>query len=45
MPTLSEADSKRLLTGHGVAFPAEREVGTADAAVAAAEEVGLPVVL
>jgi acetyl-CoA synthetase (ADP-forming) len=45
MPTLSEADSKRLLTAYGVAFPSEREVDTADAAVAAAQEVGLPVVL
>ncbi len=45
MPTLSEADSKALLATHGVAFPPERKVGTADDAVAAAEEVGLPVVV
>jgi acetyl-CoA synthetase (ADP-forming) len=45
MPTLSEADSKRLLASHGVAFPSEREVGTATDAVAAAREVGHPVVL
>jgi acetyl-CoA synthetase (ADP-forming) len=45
MPTLSEADSKRLLATYGVAFPSEREVGTAEAAVAAAEALGLPVVL
>lgn len=45
MPTLSEADSKRFLTPYGVAFPAERQVSTAADAVAAAEEVGLPVVL
>jgi succinyl-CoA synthetase beta subunit len=45
MPTLSEADSKRLLATYGVAFPSEREVDTAEAAVAAAEALGLPVVL
>jgi succinyl-CoA synthetase beta subunit len=45
MPTLSEADSKRLLATYGVAFPAERQVDTADDAVAAALDVGLPVVL
>ncbi|MFZ6002530.1 MAG: acetate--CoA ligase family protein [Actinomycetota bacterium] len=45
MPTLSEADSKRLLAAHGVVFPDEREVATSDEAVAAAESVGLPVVL
>jgi acetyl-CoA synthetase (ADP-forming) len=45
MPTLSEADSKRLLATHGVAFPAEREVATADEAVAAAADLGHPVVL
>ena len=45
MPTLSEADSKALLAGHGVAFPQERTVATADAAVAAAAELGHPVVL
>lgn len=45
MPTLSEADSKRLLATHGVAFPDERQVTSADAAVAAAAEIGHPVVL
>jgi acetyl-CoA synthetase (ADP-forming) len=45
MPTLSEADSKALLATHGVAFPPERKVPTADAAAAAAEQVGLPVVV
>lgn len=45
MPTLSEADSKRLLATHGVVFPDEREVATPDEAVEAAESVGLPVVL
>jgi acetyl-CoA synthetase (ADP-forming) len=45
MPTLSEADSKRLLATHGVAFPSEREVGSADDAVTAARDLGHPVVL
>jgi succinyl-CoA synthetase beta subunit len=45
MPTLSEADSKKVLAGHGVPFPDERQVTTADAAVHAAAEIGLPVVL
>lgn len=45
MPTLSEADSKALLATHGVAFPPERKVATADEAAAAAAEVGLPVVV
>jgi acetyl-CoA synthetase (ADP-forming) len=45
MPTLSEADSKRLLGAHGVEFPAEREVADADAAVTAARDMGHPVVL
>ncbi len=45
MPTLSEADSKRALAAHGVAFPSEREVPDAAAAVAAARELGHPVVL
>lgn len=45
MPTLSEADSKRLLATHGVVFPAERQVTSADDAVAAAEALGFPVVL
>jgi acetate---CoA ligase (ADP-forming) subunit beta len=45
MPTLSEADSKRALAAHGVVFPSEREVSDAPSAVAAAREVGHPVVL
>jgi succinyl-CoA synthetase beta subunit len=45
MPTLSEADSKRLLAAHGVAFPDERQVTTADDAVAAARALGHPVVV
>jgi acetyltransferase len=43
--TLSEADSKTLLAAHGVAFAPERVVATPDEAVAAAAEVGLPVVV
>jgi succinyl-CoA synthetase beta subunit len=43
-PTLSEADSKRLLAEHGVPVLAERVVATADEAVVAAKEIGLPVV-
>jgi acetyltransferase len=43
--TLSEADSKLLLAGHGVPFAPEHVVGTPDEAVAAATEVGLPVVV
>ena len=45
MPTLSEADSKRVLAAHGVTFPSEREVPDAPSAVAAARELGHPVVL
>ena len=45
MPTLSEAESKRVLATHGVAFPPEREVGDSGAAQAAADEIGYPVVL
>jgi succinyl-CoA synthetase beta subunit len=45
MPTLSEADSKRRLAVHGVVFPSEQEVATADEAVAAARAVGHPAVL
>jgi acetyl-CoA synthetase (ADP-forming) len=45
MPTLSEADSKRALAAHGVVFPSEREVSDPPSAVAAAREVGHPVVL
>lgn len=45
MPTLSEADSKRLLARHGVRFPPERQVTSTSEAVAAAAELGHPVVL
>ncbi len=45
MPTLSEADSKRLLAAHGVAFPDERQASSVDEAVAAAAAIGYPVVL
>jgi acyl-CoA synthetase (NDP forming) len=44
VPTLSEADSKALLASHGLPLAGERTVHDADAAVAAAEELGLPVV-
>ena len=44
MPTLSESDSKALLAGHGVAFPEERRCTTVDEAVAAARDLGHPVV-
>jgi acetyl-CoA synthetase (ADP-forming) len=42
--TLSEAASKELLAGFGVPVAPERLVGSAEAAVAAAEELGYPVV-
>ena len=42
--TLSESDSKELLSAYGVPFAPERKVSTADNAVAAAEEIGYPVV-
>jgi acetyl-CoA synthetase (ADP-forming) len=45
MPTLSEADSKELLATFGVSFPTERIVSTADTAVDASAEIGLPVVV
>jgi acetyl-CoA synthetase (ADP-forming) len=45
MPTLSEAASKELLATFGVPFPTERVVSTADAAEAAAAEIGSPVVV
>ncbi len=45
MPTLSEADSKRLLAAHGVVFPDERQVMSVDDAVDAAAAIGHPVVL
>jgi succinyl-CoA synthetase beta subunit len=44
MPTLSEADSKRLLAEHGVPVPDEQVAGTADEAATAAEAIGFPVV-
>ncbi len=43
--TLSEAASKELLRRHGVPLLDEREVATADEAVVAATELGLPVVV
>ena len=42
--TLSEADSKALLAAHGVPILGERVVQTPDDAVAAADELGYPVV-
>jgi acetyl-CoA synthetase (ADP-forming) len=42
--TLSEADSKSLLASYGVPVAPERLVATADEAVAAAVELGFPVV-
>jgi acetyl-CoA synthetase (ADP-forming) len=45
VPTLSEADSKVLLSSHGLPVADERKVPDADAAVAAAQELGHPVVL
>jgi acetyl-CoA synthetase (ADP-forming) len=42
--TLSEADSKALLAGHGVPVPDERVVASAEDAAAAATELGFPVV-
>jgi acetyl-CoA synthetase (ADP-forming) len=42
--TLSEAASKQLLAGYGVPFAEERIVATADHAVAAAGDIGFPVV-
>jgi acetate---CoA ligase (ADP-forming) subunit beta len=44
MPTLSEAASKDLLGAFGVPFPDERVVASADEAVAAADDLGYPVV-
>lgn len=43
--TLSESASKALLRGYGVPLADEREVETAGAAVAAAQELGFPVVV
>jgi acetyl-CoA synthetase (ADP-forming) len=45
MPTLSEAESKRVLAKHGVTFPDERQVATAADATRAARELGHPVVI
>jgi acetate---CoA ligase (ADP-forming) subunit beta len=45
VPTLSEAGSKELLGAYGVPFPTEQVVATADAAVAAADALGHPVVV
>jgi acetyl-CoA synthetase (ADP-forming) len=45
MPTLSEAESKALLSRHGVPVPAEELVATAEEAVEAAERIGFPVVV
>jgi acetyl-CoA synthetase (ADP-forming) len=44
MPTLSEAESKRVLAAAGVPVLDERVVHTADDAAAAADELGYPVV-
>src|SRR3954468_3546075 len=43
--TLSESESKQLLTGFGVPVAGERRAATADDAVAAAAELGFPVVV
>ena len=43
--TLSESDSKVLLANYGVPFADERKVQTAEAAAAAATELGFPVVV
>ena len=45
MPTLSEAASKQLLARYGVPVLDERTAADADAAVAAADELGYPVVV
>jgi acetyl-CoA synthetase (ADP-forming) len=44
MGTLSETDSKELLAAHGVPLLGERLAASADEAVAAADELGYPVV-
>ncbi len=44
-PTLSESESKRLLAAWGVGSARERLVGSAEAAVEAAEQLGFPVAL
>ena len=43
--TLSEADSKELISGFGVRVPVERVAANVDEAVEAARGIGLPVVL
>jgi acetyl-CoA synthetase (ADP-forming) len=45
MPTLSEAESKQLLSRHGVPVPAEAVVATPEEAAAAAADIGFPVVV
>lgn len=45
MPTLSEAGSKALLARHGVPVPAEALAESPEEAVAAAEQIGFPVVV
>ncbi len=45
VPTLSEADSKALLASHGLPIAAEKVVDSVDDAVAAAAELGHPVVV
>ncbi len=44
-PTLSEAESKRVLADHGVLVPDERLATTPDEAIAAARSLGYPVVV
>ena len=44
-PTLSESESKELLAAWGVASARERRANSAEAAVAAAEELGFPMAL
>jgi acetyl-CoA synthetase (ADP-forming) len=44
VPTLSEAESKRLLAGFGIPFAEERLAADPDSAAAAAETIGFPVV-
>ncbi len=44
MPTLSEAESKAVLSRHGVPVVEERLVASPDEAVAAARDLGFPVV-
>lgn len=41
----TEADTAQWLAGHGVKFPKTAEVGTAEQAAAAAQDIGFPVVL